>query len=529
MSPDTKGEGWMLVKANQLKMFRKDRLLFDIEELTIHQSDRIGLVGANGSGKTTLLHVLMGQEKPDSGTFAATTTCTLLPQLKQAEGTQSGGEVTQTYIESALNRPSALLLADEPTTHLDTEHIEWLEEKLHNYQGALIVVSHDRAFLDAVCTEIWELDHGRLNQYKGNYTQFAQQKELAHRQQVEAYEAYTQKKKQLEHALEKKKKKADKATKPSQKLKSSGPKIAKPYYANKQKKLQKTAKSIETRMEKLEKVEKVKDIQPIQMTQQTMKEVASRTILRVKNVDGKVGDQLLWKQANVEVRGGDKVAIIGKNGSGKTTFLRMLVNGYSGVSRSEAVKLGYFRQDLSGLTVDESILQNALKEAVQDETVVRTVLARLGFRGDDVHKPVGVLSGGERVKTMLASLLVSDANVLMLDEPTNFLDLAAVEALEGLLVDYPGTVVFVSHDRRLIEKVATRIFHVHEKRIEAFDGTYGAYKQKDDKPAVTQREEELLLIELQLSEVLSRLSIEPSQELEETFQALLKQKKSLES
>ena len=207
----------------------------------------------------------------------------------------------------------------------------------------------------------------------------------------------------------------------------------------------------------------------------------------------------------------------------------MLVNGHRGVFRPEAVKLGYFRQDLSGLKVDESILQNALKEAIQDVTVVRTVLARLGFRGDDVYKPVGVLSGGERVKTMLASLLVSDANVLMLDEPTNFLDLAAVEALEGLLKDYPGTVVFVSHDRRLIEEVATRIFHVHEKRIETFDGTYEAYKQKEDKPAATQREEELLIIDMQLSEVLSRLSIEPTQELEETFQALLKQKKSLES
>ncbi|MBT2261414.1 ribosomal protection-like ABC-F family protein [Bacillus safensis] len=520
----------MLLKANQLKVFRKDRLLFDIEELAIHQGDRIGLVGTNGSGKTTLLHVLAGQETPDSGTVAATAVCTLLPQLKQGDGRQSGGEMTQTYIERALSRPSALLLADEPTTHLDTEHIEWLEDKLrHHYQGALIVVSHDRAFLDAICTEIWELDHGKLHHYRGNYTHFAQQKELAHRQQVEAYEAYTQKKKQLEHALEKKKKKADKATKPSQKVKSSGPKIAKPYYANKQKKLEKTAKSIETRMEKLEKVEKVKDIQPIQMTQHTMKEVASRTILRVKNVDGKAGGKVLWKQANVEVRGGDKVAIIGKNGSGKTTFLRMLVNGHPGVTRSEAVKLAYFRQDLSGLKADESILQNALKEAVQDETVVRTVLARLGFRGDDVHKPVEVLSGGERVKTMLASLLVSDANVLMLDEPTNFLDLAAVEALEGLLKDYPGTVVFVSHDRRLIEEVATRIFHIHEERIEAFDGTYEAYKQKEEKPAMTNREEELLLIDMQLSEVLSRLSIEPSQELEETFQALLKQKKSLES
>lgn len=518
----------MLVKANQLKVFRKDRLLFDIEELAIHQGDRIGLVGMNGSGKTTLLHVLAGQEKPDSGNFATTTTCTLLPQMKKADGSQSGGEMTQAYIERALKRPSALLLADEPTTHLDTEHIEWLEQKLRVFQGALIVVSHDRAFLDALCTEIWELDDGMLKQYKGNYTHFAQQKELAHRQQVEAYEAYTQKKKQLENALQKKMKKADKATKPSQKVKSSGPKIAKPYYANKQKKLQKTAKSIETRMEKLEKVEKIKDVQPIQMTQNTMKEVASRTILRVNDVDGKVGDKILWKQANVEVRGGDKVAIIGKNGSGKTTLLQMLVRGHPGISRSEAIKIGYFSQDLSGLKLNESILHNTLDQAIQDETVIRTVLARLGFRGDDVHKRVGVLSGGERVKTVLAKLLVSDANVLMLDEPTNFLDLAAVEALEGLLKDYPGTVVFVSHDRRLIEQVATRILHVHQGGIDGFDGTYEEYLQKQEKPAVTKREEELLLIDMQLSEVLSRLSIEPSQELEDTFQSLLKRKKSLE-
>ena len=225
------------------------------------------------------------------------------------------------------------------------------------------------------------------------------------------------------------------------------------------------------------------------------------------------------------MRGGDKVAIIGKNGSGKTTFLRMLVNGHPGIFRSEAVKIGYFSQDLSELNLDESILQNALEQAIQDETVVRTVLARLGFRGDDVYKLTNVLSGGERVKTMLAKLLVSDANVLMLDEPTNFLDLAAVEALEELLKDYPGTVVFVSHDRRLIEQVATRILHVHEGTIERFDGTYEEYKQKEEKPAATKKEEELLLIDMQLSEVLSRLSIEPSHELEETFPALLKRKK----
>ncbi len=260
-----------------------------------------------------------------------------------------------------------------------------------------------------------------------------------------------------------------------------------------------------------------------------MKEVASRSIFRVEHVDGMAGDKVLWKKANVEVRGGDKVAIIGKNGSGKTTFLRMLVNGHPGIFRSEAVKIGYFSQDLSGLNLDESILQNALEQAIQDETIVRTVLARLGFRGDDVYKLTNVLSGGERVKTMLAKLLVSDANVLMLDEPTNFLDLAAVEALEGLLKDYPGTVVFVSHDRRLIEQVATRILHVHEGTIERFDGTYEEYKQKEEKPAATKKEEELLLIDMQLSEVLSRLSIEPSHELEETFQALLKRKKLLES
>ncbi|MGE6630140.1 ribosomal protection-like ABC-F family protein [Bacillus sp. NPDC077027] len=518
----------MLLKANQLKVYREDRLLLDIEELVIHQGERIGLVGTNGSGKTTLLNVLSGNEEPESGSVSTSVQYTMLPQLKKAKTGQSGGEMTQAYIEKALNKPAALLFADEPTTHLDTEHIEWLERKLTQFQGAFIVVSHDRMFLDALCTQIWELDDGKLNIYKGNYQDYADQKELAQRQKMEAYETYMQKKKQLETALQKKIKKADKATKPSKKVKSSGPKIAKPYYANKQKKLQKTAKSIETRMEKLDKVEKVKGHQPIQMHQDGASAIANRTVLRVDELAGTIGKRTLWKPISFKVKGGDKIAIIGANGSGKTTLLKKLIEGNElDISQSPVMKIGYFSQDLSGLQLDKTILQNVMIQSVQNETVVRTVLARLGFREGDVYKKVDILSGGERVKTALAKILVGEANTLMLDEPTNFLDIIAVEALELLLKEYTGTIVFVSHDRRLIQQIATRIFHVKDKRIDVFDGTYDEYIQKEIKPVTSNHEEELLVIDMKLSDVLSRLSIEPSDELEKEFQELLKRKRAL--
>ena len=191
-----------------------------------------------------------------------------------------------------------LILADEPTTNLDTEHIEWLENKFRHWQGAFVIVSHDRQFLDTICTTIWELEEGKITEYKGNYSQYNEQKELERKQQQQAYEEYVKKKRQLEEALRKKERKAERATKTPKKVSKSEAKItgAKPYFAKKQKKLQKAAKAIETRIEKLDKVEKVKEVPPIKMDLPNEPAFKNRIILRVENVEGVIGKRLLWKK-----------------------------------------------------------------------------------------------------------------------------------------------------------------------------------------------------------------------------------------
>jgi len=517
----------ILLEANQLKKYVKDRLLFDIEHLSIQKNDRIGLVGQNGSGKTTLMEVLAGKQRTEQGSISATATRELLPQLKNTNTTKSGGEITQDYINRSLAKKPNILFADEPTTNLDTDNIEKLEQQLNRWQGAFIVVSHDRAFLDSLCTTIWELNEGKLQVYKGNYSDYTEQKELERKQQESAYEQYQRKKQQLENALELKEQKAQRATKKPKQLSNSEARIkdAKPYFANKQKKLRQSANAIETRLEKLVKVEKMKEWPSIKMHLPNEETLKNRIILRLEDMETKVAGRLLWQTGHIDVTSREKIAIIGKNGSGKTTLMRKIRNEAAGVTTSPAVKIGYFSQNLDVLDVNKSILENVSNTSNQNETLIRTVLARLRFFRDDVYKKTDVLSGGERVKVTFAKLFVSDINTLLLDEPTNFLDIEAVEALEGLLQDYEGTVLVVSHDRRFIASVASRIFDIKEKFIHNFDGTYDAYKQANGQTA-DPVEEDLLILETKITEVLGKLSIEPSEELEQEYQRLLALKRT---
>lgn len=520
-----------LLEATNLIHYIKDRKLIEIESLAVHKGNRIGLVGKNGSGKTTLLQILAGETVPETGKISTHGTLELVPQLKRMTTTKSGGEVTQEYINRALANQADILLADEPTTNLDTWHIEKLETQLKKWKGALIVVSHDREFLDALCTTIWELEDGHVTKYKGNYSDYQEQKEMELNQQQQAYENYIAKKTQLEEALKLKEQKAQRATKKPKQISSSEAKItgAKPYFANKQKKLQKAAKAIETRLEKLEQVEKVKETPPVKMNLPYADKLHGRTLLRVEDLKGIIGQRLLWNPVSFHVKGGDKLAIIGPNGSGKTTLIKKMMQENDQVRHAPAMKVGYFSQNLDILETNKTILENVSSTSSQSETLIRTVLARLHFYRDDVYKHVNVLSGGERVKVAFAKLFVSDINTLILDEPTNFLDIEAVEALEELLVNYEGTVLFVSHDRRLIKTIANRVIAFEEnKKITVFEGSYDAYKNDFSKPQEDMIEQQLIVVETKLTEVLSKLSLEPSDKLEEEFQELLKQKRNLE-
>lgn len=518
----------LLLEAHHVKHYVQDRLLIDADQLQIHQNDRIGLVGRNGSGKTTLLQILANKISPEEGIVIQQTACELLPQFKRTDTTKSGGEVTQEYIQKALVQDPALLLADEPTTNLDTDHIEWLEKKLREWQGAFIIVSHDREFLDALCTTIWEINEGKIKEYAGNYSDYVKQKEAEKHQEQLAYEKYVKKKKQLEEALKLKEKKAERATKTPKRVSESEVRGTKPYFAKKQKKLQKTAKAIQTRLEKLEKAKKVKELPPIKMNLPNAETFKNRIIFRVEDVTGMIGERVLWSHANFQVRGGDKLAIIGPNGSGKTTLIKKIVNQEPSIMVSPSVKMGYFSQNLNILDVEKSIIENVQSSSKQDETLIRTVLARMHFFNEDVYKPVRVLSGGERVKVALAKLFLSDINTLILDEPTNFLDTESVEALESLLKEYEGSVIFVSHDRRFIENIASRILVIRNQKIELFEGTFQQYKHVQPQKTRDSKKDQRLLLETKISEVLSRLSIEPSKELEIEFQKLLKEKRELD-
>lgn len=519
----------ILLEANQLMVNIRDQLLFDINHLQIQEKDRIGLVGRNGSGKTTLLEVLAKVQNPSKGSVISNATCELLPQLKHTNTTKSGGEITQEYINKAIATKSDILFADEPTTNLDTKNIEKLENHLKRWQGAFVLVSHDRAFLDSLCTTIWELDDGNLTIYQGNYSNYVEQKELEKKQHEAAYEQYEEKKKQLERALQLKEQKAQRATKKPKNISASEANIkgAKPYFANKQKKLRQAAKAIETRLEKLEKVEKVKELPPVKMDLPNEDTIRGRIIIRINEVTGKVENRLLWKTENIDIRAGDKIAIIGNNGTGKTTFLRKILNEDDGITVSPAIKIGYFSQNLDVLDVNNSILENVSSNSIQNETLIRTVLARLRFFRDDVYKKVDVLSGGERVKVAFAKLFVSDINTLFLDEPTNFLDIEAMEALEGLLRYYEGTILLVSHDRRFITGIADRIFTIEDQKMNVFNGTYEAYKGYETQ-SKDSKDEELLVLQTKITEVLGKLSIEPSDKLEKEFTELLARKKELE-
>ncbi len=522
-----------ILEAHGIRLYIQDRLLLDVDRLHIGPNDRIGVVGKNGSGKTTLLQTLAGLKKPEEGTVTVRTTFQFLPQIKQQASTKSGGELTQEYLLKALAKEPGLLLLDEPTTHLDTNHIEWLENKLSKWPGAFVIVSHDRAFLDNLCTTIWEINAGKVTIYKGNYTDYTHQKEQELKRQQVAYEQYVQKKRQLEAAIRLKEQNAARATKAPKKVNPSEAKItgAKPYFAKKQKKLHQTVKALETRLAKLEKVEKPKEEPPLKMDLLHGEIIKGKIILRVQDLAGQIGERTLWKPASFTVRSGDKLAILGPNGCGKTTLLKKIISREEGIAISPSVKLGYFSQNLTILNADQSILDNVRSTSRQDETLIRIVLGRLHFFREDVYKPVGVLSGGERVKVALAKIFLSEVNTLILDEPTNYLDIEAMRALESLLREYEGTVIFATHDRRLVQQVATRLLFFEDGELKLFDGSYDQYRERqqlEQQDLPVDKEKQRLLIETRLTEVLSRLSLEPSEELEQEFQKLLAEKKRLE-
>lgn len=512
----------------------RDRLLIDIDHLQLQAGQVVGLIGKNGQGNTTLLRLIKGEILPDSGTVKVEGIPYLMPQLKQDQ-TQgaSGGEITSEFFLQATRDRAKILLLDEPTTNLDTSHRQWVERKLKRVDAGVILVSHDRHLLDEICSEIWVLDEGNVTVYSGNYSDYITERDRKRRHQQKEYEKYQKKKQQLEKAAEMKRRQAERATVVPKSVSDPDRRQigATIYYAGKQKKLHKNRQAIETQIKQLEPVEKPKQLSTIEMEVPNQQRLRERTIIRFHELAGGVEHKTLWKPSTLQLIGGQKIGLIGDNGAGKTTLLRMLLSSkHPDIQVNPQVKFGYFAQNLSVLKTEETVLVNVMETSVQSETICRVVLARMGFYEQDIRKLVSVLSGGERVKVALAKILVGDFNVLVLDEPTNYLDIYAVAALEELLIEYPGTIILASHDQSIVEDVCDQLLVIDQNTLQLFKGTLSEFQAYDPQTKRDHQHDRLLQLNNRISEILGRLSLYPDDEqLQEQFDQLMAEKKEIEA
>ncbi|MGV8149940.1 MAG: ribosomal protection-like ABC-F family protein [Alkaliphilus sp.] len=395
--------------------------------------------------------------------------------IKRSYNKLSGGEKTRVELAKILLEEPDLLILDEPTNHLDINSLEWLEEYLRRYKGAVLLTSHDRYFLDKIVTSILEIRDSKSAIYSGNYSFYIYERNLKEKQAWEKYEEQSRRIKKMEG--EAKRRKVWSKRKEKEKIGAGD----KGFIGHRAAKLAKRAKAVETRIK--QEIEKEKANKPIIQKQMKVKLEtvyhSGERVLDVCELSKAFGDKTLFNSLNFTIIRGKTIGIIGPNGSGKTTFIRILLGELSADSGSirwgANVKLGYHAQEQENLNMENTILVE-VKQGNPDETFARTILGCLKIRQKRVHERIKNISTGERVKVSLAKVLTSRPNVLILDEPTNHLDVDAREALENALADYSGTLIMASHDRYLIQKLADEILEINGKETRYFPGSYSELK-----------------------------------------------------
>jgi ATP-binding cassette subfamily F protein 3 len=503
----------MLTIADVSKSYGTRELFAEVS-LFIARTDRLGLVGPNGAGKSTLFGLILGEERPDTGTIEwergadfgflpqesapagdesilhiATSgkklepdeddwdiDYTLEPRARKIlaglgfkEGdaekpanTFSGGWVMRAHLARLLVDEPALLLLDEPTNHLDLEALLWFQDYLTRYPGGLVVISHDRAFLNALCTGMLELRSGRLHYYHGNYDNFITEKEARKAQQQAAFKNQQREIAHLQKFVDRFGAKASMASRAKSKEKQI-------------ERLQEIA--VEEPAEELKRIN-FKFPQPPR---------SGLKVVELKGVRQAYGDHVVYRDLNFTAERGQKIVLVGPNGAGKSTLLKILadvvpIQGGERELGSNVIP-GYFAQNRldnlkPDLTVFENVMELRTAENQLTEQQARAILGAFLFRKDDVHKPIGVLSGGEKSRLALARLLVKPPNLLLMDEPTTHLDIQSIDALTAALKNYEGTLIFISHDVHFIRTLDANVLHVHGGRLTPYAGNYDYYLEK---------------------------------------------------
>lgn len=522
-----------VLKINGLSKSFGIKTVFENVSFEVRSGERIGLVGANGAGKTTLLRCLMGQEDYDKGSVSTSpgavigylrqdfnyesqtlreemelawkdvlyykdklaelarkletshdeelvaaygrteerfeylggydyeaTTRKILTGLGFSDADWdrdihgfSGGQKVRINLAAAFVRHPDFLFLDEPTNHLDMGMLEWLEEYLRSYRGGILMVSHDRYFLDATTTGIIDLENHQIHTYRGNYTQFTKVKALNEEAQERAYE------KQQEHIRE---------TEEYIRKYKAGIKA-------------KQARGRQSQLDRLERIEKPIHRQSLHFQFEKPAECAEK-VLDVMHVTSSYGDHVIFKDLTMHIKKGESVGLIGPNGAGKSTLLKLIVGDKRAdggfIQIGNRVKPGYYSQELDRLNSEYTVLEQIENDFDMGEREARNLLGMFLFRGDDVFKPVSLLSGGERARLTLLMLFLEKPNFLILDEPTNHLDIPTREIMEQALAAFGGTSLIVSHDRYLLDRVTTRILEMENGKLTEYLGNYSYYREK---------------------------------------------------
>ena len=487
----------LFLEASDLHLSFGTKTILDIPSFSLHEGERMGLVGENGAGKTTLLRVLAGEIEPESGHISRLRPVSYIRQTGDDDTEEfdahigavfhaqerrdglSGGEKTRRRIAAALSSRAHVLLADEPTTDLDAKGIELLRQQLLGYQGALLLVSHDRALLDAVCTSIAELRDGTLEIFPGNYASYRAERERRMEFQRFEYAQYRAEQARLRSVIQKKSEQASQVRKAPTRMGNSEARLHKRGATEIVEKIAKERKAIESRLSHLEEKERVREDPEIRMALGGATPIVSRTVLELREFTMRIGSRTLLQSASMRVPTGSVTALLGENGCGKTSLIRRILKGNDPRIRlSPGAKIGWFGQEhAEALDLNKTALENAMDSSPYPVSEARTVLARLGMLESELFKPAALLSGGEKAKVSLARLMLSDINFLILDEPTNHLDVYTLEALEALLSGYAGTILIVSHDERFVSAVADRLVLFEERSLKAFEGTLDEYRR----------------------------------------------------
>jgi len=469
-----------MIRIQQVtKAFDEKPLLVSLN-IDIKDGARLGIIGENGCGKTTLMNILASQIECDSGSVYMPNNTVIAymeqVQFSKEDETLSGGERTKKALKTIFSEYSNVLILDEPTNHLDYKGILWLKTLIDRYTGTVIMVSHDRYFMDLICQEIYEIQNTKGTLYTGNYSDYKAEKEHRYLTQKNAYDKDRKAQSMIQADIAQLSTWSQKAHRESTiKGQKTGNKMgAKEYFRAKAKKSDKAVKSKLKRLEKLvdEGLKKPEEDEQIKF-QFYKGDNNTKQLIYCEDVEISFGQNLLFETSRFSIMRGERLAFIGQNGSGKTTFIRMLrkeILAYKGrLSMNPSVRIGYLSQDVMDLDPRKSIIDSLGYVEKDRLTLARIQLNNLGIDKDMIHRKISTLSMGERTRVKLASILLEPFDILILDEPTNHLDIISKEVLEKALLTFEGTILIVSHDLYLLNALCTSMLLIENKNLMKVD------------------------------------------------------------